>query len=365
MKTIPFLDLRSLNQQYSKELYKKAKKVIDSGWYIQGEECRSFEKNFAKYCETKYAVGVGNGYDALFLIFRAYKELGILQDGDAVLVPSHTYIATWLALTNNNLRPVSVDIKKKTFLIDPKKLPSAITPKTKAILVVHLYGQVCDMKPIYKLAKEYDLKIIEDAAQAHGALYKGKKVGSLGDAAAFSFYPGKTLGALGDGGAVTTNDSSLAKMITALKNYGSDTKYIHNYLGYNSRLDEIQAAFLNIKLSSLDEEIKKRKKIAKYYLKHIDNPCIILPTILTDSSWHLFVIRTKYREKLQQFLEKNGIESGIHYPVAICKQQAYKHEKCCKNSNKVSKEILSLPIYPTLTKKQLNYICKVINNFKV
>ena len=362
---IPFLDLQKINAQYRDELIAACTKVIDTGWYIQGEECRDFEAEFANFCQTQYAIGVGNGLDALSLILQAYKELNILQDGDEVIVPANTYIASILAISKNNLLPVLVEPNINTYLIDPKKIEEKITKKTKAIMPVHLYGQSCDMDTISQLAQHYNLKIIEDSAQAHGALYKDKKCGNLGDASAFSFYPGKNLGALGDGGAITTNDENLAKTIRAIANYGSHKKYEHRFKGTNSRLDEIQAAMLRVKLQHLDKEIAQRKKIATYYLTHITNEKIILPTITTDSVWHLFVIRTQERDKLQRHLAQQGIQTLIHYPIAPHQQQAYKEWNKCTLpiTEQIHKEVLSLPISAIHTEKEIAKVVEVLNAY--
>lgn len=294
---IPFLDLKGLNAQYRDELIEACTKVIDIGWYIQGNECKEFEKEFAQYCGTKYTIGVAN---ALILILRAYKELGILCDGDEIIVPSNTYIA----ISQNYLVPVLVEPDINTYLIDPTKIEEKITFKTKAILPVHLYGQTCEMDAINDIAKKYNLKVIEDSAQSHGAFYKYKRSGNLGDASGFSFYPGKNLGALGDGGVVTTNDEELANTIKALANYGSHKKYENLYKGINSRLDELQAAILRVKLRYLDNEVEKRREIANYYLQNIKNDILILPTVRAEDNhvWHLFVIRTSKRDELQKYL---------------------------------------------------------------
>ena len=274
---IPFLDLKSINAQYRDELIEACTKVIDGGWYVQGSEHKEFEKEFAAYCGSKHAIGVTNGLDALTLILRAYKEMGIMQEGDEVIVPSNTYIASILAISENNLVPVLVEPDINTYLLDPKKVAEKITSKTKAIMPVHLYGQTCEMDAINTIAKKYSLKVIEDSAQSHGAYFNEKRCGNLGDASGFSFYPGKNLGALGDGGAVTTNDQELAETIKALGNYGSHKKYENLYKGVNSRLDEMQAAMLRVKLRHLDKETEHRREIAAYYLNNITNPNIILP----------------------------------------------------------------------------------------
>jgi dTDP-4-amino-4,6-dideoxygalactose transaminase len=363
---ISFLDLKKLNAQYRDELIEACIKVIDSGWYIQGNECQVFEKEFANYCGTKYCIGVGNGLDALTIILRAYKEIGFIKDGDEVIVPSNTYIATILAISHNNLVPVLVEPDINTYLIDPKKIEEKITSKTKAIMPVHLYGQTCEMNKINEIAKKYNLKVIEDSAQSHGAYYKNKRSGNLADASGFSFYPGKNLGALGDGGAVTTNDKELAECIKALRNYGSHKKYENLYKGVNSRLDEIQAAMLRVKLKYLDKEIKNRRKIAKLYLENINNNKIILPKIREEDNhvWHLFVIRTKERDRLQKYLLKNGIQALIHYPIPPHKQVAYKewNNSSYPISEKIHNEVLSLPI--SYNEDDILKICKIVNRFE-
>ncbi|APW66138.1 aminotransferase [Poseidonibacter parvus] len=364
---IPFLDLKGINAQYREELITACTKVIDSGWYIQGTECNEFEKEFAQYCGTKYAIGVANGLDALILILRAYKELGIIKDGDEVIVPSNTYIASILAISQNNLVPVLVEPDINTYLIDSSKIEGKITSKTKAIMPVHLYGQTCQMDNINAIAKKYNLKVIEDSAQSHGAYYKDKRCGNLGDASGFSFYPGKNLGALGDGGVVTTNDEELANAIKALGNYGSYKKYENLYKGVNSRLDEIQAAMLRIKLRYLDKEIEKRREIANYYLENIKNDNLILPTVREENNhvWHLFVIRTNKRDELQKYLLDNEIQTLIHYPLAPHKQEAYKEWKSvkCPISEKIHNEVLSLPIGGVQSLKQTIKIVNILNEF--
>ena len=364
---INFLDLKKVNAQYREELIGACTKVIDSGWYVQGNECIEFEKEFAQYCGTKYAVGVANGLDALILILRAYKEMGILSDGDEVIVPSNTYIASILAISQNNLVPVLVEPDLDTYLIDPLKIEEKITSKTKAIMPVHLYGQTCEMDEINKIAKKYGLKVIEDSAQSHGAYYKNKRCGNLGDASGFSFYPGKNLGALGDGGAVTTNDEELAHTIKALGNYGSHKKYENLYKGVNSRLDEIQAAMLRIKLRHLDEEIEKRREIADYYLENIKNENIILPKVRAKDNcvWHLFVIRTNKRDELQKYLLDNGIQTLIHYPLAPHKQEAYKEwsNESFPISEQIHDEVLSLPISGVQSLGDTMKIIEILNNF--
>ena len=362
---IPFLDLKKINAQYKSDMLIACEKVIDSGWYIQGNESKEFEKEFALYCGTKYAVGVANGLDALILIIRAYKELGIINDGDEIIVPSNTYIASILAISQNNLVPVLVEPDINTYLIDPAKIEQKITNKTKAIMPVHLYGQTCQMDEINEIAQKYNLKVIEDSAQSHGSNYKDKRSGNLGDASGFSFYPGKNLGALGDGGIVTTNDEELANTIRALGNYGSEKKYENIYQGVNSRLDEIQAAMLRVKLKYLDKEIENRKEIAQYYLQNIKNDNIILPKITTDSVWHLFVIRTKNRDKLQKYLLDNGIQTLIHYPIPPHKQSAYQNWNSLSYpiSEQIHDEVLSLPISGVQSLENTSYIVEILNKW--
>lgn len=362
---IPFLDLKQVNAQYRDELIIACTKVIDSGWYVQGNECNEFEKEFSQYCGTKYTIGVANGLDALILVLRAYKEMGVMNNGDEVIVPSNTYIASILAISENNLVPVLVEPDNDTYLLDWTKIEKRITSKTKAIMPVHLYGQTCDMDEINKIAKKYDLKVIEDSAQSHGAYYKDKRCGNLGDASGFSFYPGKNLGALGDGGAVTTNDEELANTIRALGNYGSHEKYQNLYKGINSRLDEMQASMLRIKLRHLDKEIKNRRKIADYYLHNIKNKNIILPTVKYQNNnvWHLFVVRTKERDKLQRYLLNNGVQTLIHYPLAPHKQEAYKEwkDESFPISEKIHDEVLSLPISSIQSLEDTRIIVEMIN----
>jgi len=365
---IPFLDLKKNNQQYRGELIEAATNVIDSGWYIQGEQVKAFEKEFASYCEAKHCIGVGNGLDALILIFRAYKELERLEEGDEVIVPANTYIASILAITENRLKPVLVEPDEQTYNLDPKLIEQAITPKTKAILAVHLYGQLADMLEINKIAKKNNLLVIEDSAQAHGASIDGRKAGNWGNASGFSFYPGKNLGALGDAGAVTTNDPELAKTIRALGNYGSHKKYENLYKGVNSRLDEMQAAMLRVKLRYLDNEIAKRREIANYYLQNINNENIILPKVRfkDDSVWHLFVIRTTKRDELQKYLLDNGIQTLMHYPLAPHKQEAYRewNDESYEISEQIHDEVLSLPISGIQSLEDTEKIVKVLNDYK-
>ena len=321
---IPFLDIKRINEQYRSEFLDACTRVIDSGWYVLGKELKSFEQEFAEYCGTEYCVGVANGLDALTLILRAWKEIGILKDGDEIIVPSNTYIATILAVTENQLTPILVEPSEKSYNIDPNKIEAAITYKTKAILPVHLYGKIADMHAIIDIARRYNLLVLEDSAQAHGASIDSKKTGSWGDASGFSFYPGKNLGALGDAGAVTTNNKELADTLRAIANYGSHKKYNNIYQGINSRLDEIQAAMLRVKLRYLDSDIVKRREVAKYYLDNISNNNITLPARNDNSHvWHLFVIQVEEREDMQRYLNEKNIQTLIHYPIPPHKQKAY------------------------------------------
>ena len=370
---IPFLDLKSINQQYRNELIEACTRVIDSGWYITGNELKAFEEHFASYCGTKYAIGVANGLDALILTLRAWKELGKLKDGDEVIVPSNTYIASILAITANNLTPILVEPDIYTYNIDPKNIEQAITSKTRAILPVHLYGQLANMPEIIAIAKQYNLLVLEDSAQSHGAMLDGKKAGNWGDAAGFSFYPGKNLGALGDAGAVTTDDAELAEMIKALRNYGSHEKYKNLVPGINSRLDEMQAALLNVKLKYLDKETAHRRKIANIYLQGINNPFITLPLNNIDAEnysqhvWHVFVVRTEYRQDFQKYLTDNGVQTLIHYPIPPHKQQAYQewNDLSYPIAEKIHHEVISLPMSPTLNIEEARQVVTVCNNFKV
>lgn len=369
---IPFLDLKNINQQYREELITACTRVIDSGWYIGGKELESFEKNFAEYCGTQFAIGVANGLDALILTLRAWKELGKLKDGDEVIVPSNTYIASILAITANNLMPVLVEPNISTYNIDPIKIKEAITAKTKVILPVHLYGQLAAMPEIMQIAKQYNLLVLEDSAQSHGAQIQGKKAGNWGDASGFSFYPGKNLGALGDAGAVTTNDAELATMLKALRNYGSHEKYKNLVTGVNSRLDEIQAAMLDVKLKYLDQETQHRRYIASLYLNGIKNPLIQLPLGDVNAEsymqhvWHLFVIRSNQREALQQYLLNHGVQTLIHYPIPPHKQQAYKEWNNLNYpiSEQIHREVLSLPMGPTLSVADAERVITLCNQFQ-
>lgn len=363
---VKFLDLQRVTQRYADEIHEAVKRVIDSGWYLQGKENTYFELNYSKYIGTKHAIGVANGLDALILILRAYIEKGIMKPGDEIIVPANTYIASILAISENGLVPILAEPDIRTYQIDDSKIEELITQKTKAILIVHLYGQCAYSDKIGKLCNKYNLKLIEDNAQAHGCLYKGRKTGSLGDVAGHSFYPGKNLGALGDAGAVTTNDDDLAEVIRALANYGSSQKYIFQYRGRNSRLDEIQAAVLNVKLKYLDNDLENRKNIAKYYIDNIDNPLIILPLV---SDWdahvfHLFPIRCAKRNELQKYLSSMNIQTIIHYPVPPHKQVCYEqwNDYNLPITEQIHREELSLPMSPVMSDIDAQEVVSVINN---
>ena len=364
---IKFLDLQKINAQYEQELKEAANRVIDSGWYLLGKEIESLENNYANFCGTKYAIGVANGLDALRLIFKAYIEMGVMQKGDEVIVPANTYIASVLAISDNDLVPVFVEPNIETYNLDSTKIEEAITTKTKAILTVHLYGQNSIDEKMLEICKKYNLKLVEDSAQSHGAKWKDKVMGSIGDAAGHSFYPGKNLGALGDAGAVTTNNEELYKTIDALRNYGSLKKYENIYQGLNSRMDEIQAAFLNVKLKYINKDIEARRKVANYYLNNINNPIIDLPKVenLEEHVWHLFVIRIKNREKLQRHLADNGVQSLIHYPIPPHKQEAYKefNELSFPITEKIHEEVLSLPISGVVSEEDIKKVVELLNNF--
>ncbi len=364
---IKFLDLHKINIQYEDELKDVANRVIDSGWYLMGKQLKTFEQNYAAFCNVEFALGVANGLDALRLIFKGYIELGIMKKGDEVIVPANTYIASVLAVTDNGLVPVFVEPNLDTYNLNSDKIEYAITHKTKAILTVHLYGQNSVDYKMLEICSKFNLKLVEDSAQSHGARWDNKISGGIGDAAGHSFYPGKNLGALGDAGAVTTNDKALARTISALRNYGSEKKYENIYKGLNSRLDEIQAAFLNVKLKYIQLDIDKRRKVAEYYLNNIKNENIILPTVINEDAhvWHLFVIRTENRNGLQQYLKDNNIQTLIHYPIPIHHQQAYEEYKSLNLpiTEKIHKQLLSLPIGMHLKNEDIINIVKVINKF--
>jgi len=365
--TIPFLDLKKINSKYRDQFSETFNKILQKGWFILGEEVVSFERSFATYCGTKHCIGVANGLDALILILEAYKELGVMGDGDEIIVPSNTYIASILAISKAGMVPVLVEPSINDYLIDISKIEEKITKKTKGILPVHLYGQLCDMDAINAVAFKYNLKVIEDSAQSHGAYYKGKRSGNLGDASGFSFYPGKNLGALGDGGAITTNDDSLAEILKALRNYGSEVKYKNKFKGVNSRLDELQAALLSIKLQSLDTENAFRQKIAQKYLVRIKNDQVILPQVNDNDShvWHLFVVRIANRNHFQDFLADNGIQTVIHYPIPPHQQIAYKELSAFSLpiSEQIHNEVISLPIGTHLSEDDTDFVIDIINSY--
>lgn len=369
---IPFLDLKNINQQYKEQLVAACTRVIDSGWYIGGAELAQFERDFSSYCGTQFAVGVANGLDALILTLRAWKELNKLKDGDEVIVPANTYIASVLAITANNLVPVLVEPEEDSFNLNPQAVRQAITPKTKVILAVHLYGQLANMPELMAIADEYQLLVLEDSAQAHGAAIDGTRAGNWGHASGFSFYPGKNLGALGDAGAITTNDSELAQMLQALRNYGSHEKYKNLVPGVNSRLDEIQAAMLAVKLQYLDAEVQHRRMIAQQYLTGIKHADIVLPLHHIDATqyeqhvWHLFVIRSTKRALLQQHLQNEGVQTLIHYPIPPHKQQAYVELNHLHYpvTEQMHEQVLSLPIGPTLTLEEAQKVIAACNSFK-
>lgn len=364
---IKFLDLQKITQKYAEEIHEAVDRVVDSGWYLQGKENERFEADYARYIGTKYAIGCANGLDALIWIFRAYVEMGIMKLGDEVIVPANTYIASILAISENGLKPVLVEPSIETYQIDDSKIEAAITERTRAILIVHLYGQCAYTEKIGELCKKYDLKLVEDNAQAHGCKFNGRKTGSLGDAAGHSFYPGKNLGAFGDGGAVTTNDEELAKLVRAVANYGSQKKYVFKYCGRNSRLDEIQAAVLGVKLKHLDEDVAIRKKIAKYYIEHITNPNIITPIVKDWDAhvFHIFTIRTKRRDELQKYLADNGVQTIIHYPIPPHKQECYKEWNSLSFpiTEQVHNEELSLPMSQVMTEEEMYLVVNIINEF--
>lgn len=364
MINIPFARFDELHSKMKEQLLNEFEEVLNNGWFINGKKVEQFEKNYAVYCNQKYCISCGNGLEAIELILRGY-EIG---QGDEVIVCSHTFIASALAISKAGATPIFVEPNPKSYVLDANKVEEVITDKTKAIITVQLYGQSCDMDKINRIAKKHNLKVIEDAAQAHGALYKGQKVGSLGDAAAFSFYPGKNLGALGDAGGIVTNDEQLARKVREIANYGSIEKYHHNVKGTNSRLDELQAAFLDVKLKYLDETNEYRKQIATKYLDGIKNQEIILPFVADDNEhvWHLFVIRTENRDELQQYLLDNGVHTVIHYPIPIHKQQAYSeyNDMSFPIAEKIASTCLSLPLYYGMPNEYIDYVIEKINDYK-
>ena len=368
---IPFLSLKDVTALHGAEINEAVSRVVNSGWYLQGQENEKFETNYANFIGSKYCIGCANGLDALIWIFRAYIEMGVMQPGDEVIVPANTYIATILAITENGLKPILVEPKQNTLELDDERIEEVITPQTKAIALVHLYGRCAYTEKIRAICMKFNLKLIEDNAQAHGCKYfDGRLTGSIGDAAGHSFYPGKNLGALGDGGAVTTNDEELAAVVRALANYGSQKKYVFKYTGRNSRLDEIQAAVLNVKLKYLVEDNLHRKDVAHYYYEHINNPLIMLPVFLPDeqNAYHLFpiLVNNAMRDSLHDYLEQHGVGTVIHYPIPPHKQECYKewNGMSLPVTEKIANEELSLPMGPTITKEEVAEVVRLINLFK-
>ena len=371
---VPFLSLKDVTAMHGEEIREAARRVIDSGWYLHGKENEAFEQHYAEYIGTRYAIGCANGLDALIWIFRAYIELGVMVPGDEVIVPANTYIATILGITENGLKPVLVEPRRETLEIDDELIEAAISERTKAICIVHLYGRCAMTERIADLCRKYNLKLIEDNAQAHGCRWKGKRTGSIGDAAGHSFYPGKNLGALGDAGAVTTNDPELAAAVRALANYGSQRKYVFKYAGRNSRLDEIQAAILDVKLKYLDADINKRREVAKCYYERIDNPLVELPERLPDENnvYHLFpiIVKDGKRDALHDYLAENGIGTVIHYPIAPHKQECYAKEVWnvpqlqLPITEMIADCELSLPISQCMTQEQVEWVVRCVNEFE-
>ncbi|CAM3481876.1 DegT/DnrJ/EryC1/StrS family aminotransferase [Flavobacterium chungbukense] len=379
---IPFLNLKKINEPYEIAFQEKLKTILNNGWYILGKELETFENAFAEYSNTKYCIGVGNGFDALVLIFKGYIELGILKKGDQVIVPANTYIASILSVLQADLVPVLVEPRLETYNINPELIQEKITSKTKAILAVHLYGQLAEMDKVNEIAQKNNLVVVEDCAQSHGAkINKSQSLNSnfqfqnvnlseveeSQNASAYSFYPGKNLGCLGDGGAITTDNSKLAKVLFSLRNYGSEKKYHNDYAGVNSRLDELQAGFLNLKFPNLDADNEKRREIAKRYLAEIKNDKLELPfwDFSNNHVFHLFVIRTKEREHLQEYLTKNNIQTVIHYPIPPYKQKAFLewNDWSFPITEKIHKEVLSLPMSPVLESAEIDFIIKILNQY--
>ena len=364
---IKYFDLKSITDSYEPQLSEAVNRAVQSGWYILGNEVRSFEQRFAEYCGCKHCIGTGNGLDALTIIMLAYKELGAMQEGDEVIVPANTYIASILSIIQAGLKPVLCEPRWESCNIDPERIEEQIGPRTKAILAVHLYGRCADMEQIEKIARRHSLKIIEDAAQAHGAMIGGRRTGNLGDAAGFSFYPGKNLGALGDGGAITTNDSALADAARAIANYGSQKKYVNIYKGVNSRLDEIQAAVLSVKLQRLDADNGRRRSIALRYNAEINNPYVGTPAPCNSEEhvFHIYTIFCRQRDALQKHLAEHGIETLIHYPIAPHKQEAMKEygHLSFPITERIHNEELSLPCYPTMKEEEIQAVIDAVNSF--
>lgn len=364
---IKLLDLQAITMQHDDEYKAAVNRVIESGWFLQGNENKNFEANYAKYTGTEECITVANGLDALYLIMRAYKEMGIMHDGDEIIVPANTYIATILAITKNNLVPVLVEPTWEHLEIDINKIEDAITPKTKGVMIVHLYGRIAYNDKLCKICKEHNLKLMEDCAQSHGCAWKGVKTGALGDAAAHSFYPGKNLGAFGDAGAVTTSDKELADVISALANYGSQKKYVFKYVGMNSRMSELDAAVLDVKLKYLDEDNAKRQKLAAFYYEHINNPLITLPTQIIDENnvYHQFPIFCERRDELQTYLAENGVQTLIHYPIPPHKQECYAewNQRSYPITERIHNQELSIPMNQVVTLEEAEIVVNVLNSF--
>jgi dTDP-4-amino-4,6-dideoxygalactose transaminase len=365
---IKFLDLQKITAKYADEIHEAVNRVVDGGWYLQGKENEKFEEDYSKYIGVKHTVGCANGLDALIWIFRAYVEMGVMKPGDEVIVPANTYIASILAISENGLVPVLVEPSLETYQIDDSLIEAAITPKTKGVLIVHLYGQCAYTERIGELCRKHGLKLVEDNAQAHGCEFGGRKTGSLGDAAGHSFYPGKNLGALGDAGAVTTNDDELAKVVRAVANYGSQRKYVFKYCGRNSRLDEIQAAVLDVKLHHLDEDVALRKSVARRYIDGMKNPAVVTPVVKDWAGhvFHIFTVRCEERDRLQQYLTERGIQTIIHYPIPPHKQECYKEWNSLSFpiTEQIHAEELSLPMSPVMTDEEVETVIRAVNEFK-
>lgn len=365
---VKLLDLQAITALHGDEYKAAVNRVIDSGWFLQGNENKRFETDYAKYIGTEHCIAVANGLDALYLLMRGYKEMGVMKDGDEIIVPANTYIATIIAITRNNLVPVLVEPTWEHLEIDTDKIEGAITPKTKGIMIVHLYGRIAYNDKLGDICKKYGLKLMEDCAQSQGCAWKGVKTGALGDSAAHSFYPGKNLGAFGDAGAVTTNDEELASVIRALANYGSQKKYVFKYVGMNSRMSEPDAAVLDVKLKYLDEDNKARQRLAAYYYKHINNPLIALPMRIADENnvYHQFPVFCERRDELQEYLTKNGIQTLIHYPIPPHKQECYKdwNGRCYPITEKIHREELSIPMNQVVTEEEADEVVSVLNNFR-
>ena len=365
---VKLLDLKAITMQHGDEYKEAVNRVIDSGWFLQGNENKQFEADYAQYIGTKHCIAVANGLDALYLLMRGYKELGIMQDGDEIVVPANTYIATIIAITRNNLVPVLIEPTWSNLEIDIDKIEKAITPKTKGVMIVHLYGRVAYNDKLGNICEKHNLKLMEDCAQSHGCAWKGVKTGALGDSAAHSFYPGKNLGAFGDAGAVTTNDSELASVIRALANYGSQKKYVFKYVGMNSRMSELDAAVLDVKLKYLDEDNTKRQQLAAYYYENIHNPLITLPSQIPDENnvYHQFPIFCERRDELQEYLKENGIQTLIHYPIPPHKQECYKewNDRSYPITEQIHAQELSIPMNQVVSMKEAQEVVSVLNAFK-